>query len=192
MWFGLHSIELFAQETTVKNQRNPFISIESGYSFASVKFLGKTLDTQSFFLQLNYLRKMKASQASKPVYYKVSVIPVLDYHYPKRDEGERRDNVHGFGISPVGLYYWKEINPVLSYSLSTAGGIILINKKFPTDEGRRLNFTFEISSSITYNKFEKAYFSIGYKFHHISNAQTGKENPGIDSNFLTFTITVLK
>ena len=62
---------------------------------------------------------------------------------------------------------------------------------FPTDKGRRLNFTFDPSFSIETKLTKSLSFASGYKFHHISNGQTGKENPGLDSNFI-FLSLILK
>ena len=78
----------------------------------------------------------------------------------------------------------------LSLLSGTSGGFALVNQNFPTDKGRKLNFMFDLSTSILTKLANHLSIAVGYKFHHISNANTGSQNPGIDSNFLYFSIHI--
>jgi hypothetical protein len=64
-----------------------------------------------------------------------------------------------------------------------------MQNNFPTDEARRLNYTFDITIGCNFKTNTVGMVSFGYKFHHISNAETGNENPGLDSNFLFLKIS---
>ncbi|MFV1885528.1 MAG: acyloxyacyl hydrolase [Balneola sp.] len=178
-------IDLKAQENFAHTE-NTFIRFSTGYSPTSILFLGKTPDTQTTLIQLNYGKKLDWEFKTIPVFYLISITPYIHYDYPKRDQNGIRDVVTGFGFSPIGFEINKNLKKNFGLSLSTAGGFILTNKKFPTDKGRRLNYTYELTPKMFLEIHDSVSLFIGYKFHHISNAQTGSENPGIDSNFIFF------
>ncbi len=179
----LFSVSLLAQDNSFFNQSS-FFRVTSAYSPQSIILLGKTPDSQTLAIQLSYGQKSKWAVESFPLIYLVSVTPFIKYHYPKRDEGSKRDMVRGLGISPVGFELQKKLHTNIGFVLNTAAGFVLIDKKFPTDKGRRLNYTFALSPGLIFKSNQSLSFLLGYKFHHISNAQTGSENPGIDSNFI--------
>lgn len=176
---------LHAQQSNVSNER--YVSTTMGYSSNSVILLGKTPDTRTFYSYFGYGKQIKSPITGVKAFVTRGIMPFLEFNYPKRDAGSRRDIVSGFGISPLGYNFVK---PFKFFDLETGikSGLTLINKTFPTDKGRRLNYSFDIKLAIQRQLFSKTYLSLGYKFHHISNAQTGSENPGVDSNFLFFSL----
>lgn len=159
-------------------------SIWGGYSFNSVKFLGKTANSQTQVLALGFQKQLKSYPNNKTIWYTTDIIPYIYYNYPKRDEGNRMVNRSGFGISPIGFLLTDTTPNQFSPFLRTSGGLIYMESNFPTDDARKLNFTFDITFGGSYRLNSAAIISFGYKFHHISNAETGEENPGLDSNFL--------
>ena len=182
---GLIFIASNAQENHISDSID-FLSFSAGYSPNSILFLGKTPDTQTTFIQIGYGKKLEWEFKSLPVFYLISITPFISYDYPKRDRNGIRDVVKGFGFSPIGFGIKKQVRQNFGLSLSTAGGFMLIDERFPTDKGRRLNYTFELSPKIYLEIHPSFSLYVEYKFHHISNAQTGSENPGIDSNFILF------
>lgn len=162
----------------------------SGYSFNSVYFLGKTTNAKSAIVGIGFKTPIRKYGSDVLLYYTTDLIPYIYFDYPKRDDNDRPTERQGLGISPIGFLLEKKINTFLSYELSVSGSFILIDDEFPTDNGRKLNFTFDPSFALQANLSESVNLSGGYKFHHISNAQTGKENPGLDSNFLFLSITI--
>lgn len=96
----------------------------------------------------------------------------------------------GFGISPVGFTLMDISQKRLTPYIRTTGGLIYMDRSFPTDGARKLNYTFDITlgANLKFNPF--GLISFGYKFHHISNAETGNENPGLDSNFLFLKLSI--
>lgn len=185
LFFLLTPLSTFAQKALPSNSES-FLRVTSAYSPQSIILLGKTPESQTFALQLNYGWKSKWSLKSNPILYLVSVTPYINYDYPKRDEGSKRDVVTGLGVSPIGFEIQKDLIKRLRFIINTSGGFILVDKTFPTDKGRRLNYTFSVSTALIFQTNQTLSFLLGYKFHHISNAQTGSENPGIDSNFIFF------
>lgn len=166
---------------------NRYVSTTLGYSTNSVILLGKTPNTKTFYSYIGFGKEIKSPLPGVNTYVTRGIVPYIEFSYPKRDEGSRRDIVSGFGISPLGYSFVK---PFKYFDFETAikSGLSLINKTFPTDKGRRLNYSFDIKLAIQRQLFSQTYLSLGYTFHHISNAQTGSENPGVDSNIFFFSI----
>ena len=181
MGFFLHN-PLSAQER-LKNQPIQFRAW-SGYSFGSIYLLGKTKNARSFITGIGARKPIRKYGNTGLLYYTVDIIPYIFFDYPKRDDNDRFIEHSGFGISPFGLLFEKQLNSVFSYQMGVSGAFIFMEAIFPTDKGRRLNFTFDPSFTIEAKLTNSLSMASGYKFHHISNGQTGKENPGLDSNFL--------
>lgn len=161
-----------------------------GYSFNSIKFLGKTQNSQTQIFAIGYEKKIREYPNKRNLWYTADIIPYIHFQYPKRDENNRIVTRSGFGVSPVGFALTQSSPQRITPFVQTTGGIIYMESNFPTDKSRRLNFTFDITvgGKIKINSFSTV--SLGYKFHHISNAETGKENPGLDSNFLFLTLSI--
>ena len=159
-----------------------------GYSFTSVKFLGKTQHSESQILAIGFKHQIKEYSTQKTLWYTADFIPYLHYYYPKRDDGNRFVERSGFGISPIGFMMKQQTDYFFDPFIQTTGGLIYMEQNFPTDRARKLNFTFDITLGANIPISNFAGISLGYKFHHISNAETGDENPGLDSNFLFITL----
>jgi hypothetical protein len=90
----------------------------------------------------------------------------------------------GAGVSPVGMkLYWNQGGRVRVYG-SGNGGALLFQSDVPVHNSRRANLTFEFGGGVEMLRSSGAGISVGYKFHHISNAATRTINPGLDSNVL--------
>ncbi len=161
-----------------------------GYSYQSVVFLGKTANTTTQFYSLGISKLLKSYSPNSNLYYTIDVIPFLKYNYPQRDRNELKADIIGFGISPFGVHLEHQLTNRFSFISGSSGGFALVERNFPTDKGRKLNFMFDLSTSILTKVADHLSFALGYKFHHISNANTGSQNPGIDSNFLYFSIHI--
>lgn len=181
-----------AQEVTHSTDSNDrFFSYSIGYSPQSVRLLGKTRNSKTFISKIGYSRLIKKS-SNASIYFTVGLIPFLRYNYSRRDHSGDLAITKGFGISPWGFDLVKPLNKLTSIGFGSSGSIIYMDKIFPSDKARRLNFTFDISTEIQRQVSKTLSFSFGYKFHHISNAQTGRQNPGLDSIFIFFSILTKK
>ncbi|MCG8372205.1 MAG: acyloxyacyl hydrolase [Balneolales bacterium] len=148
----------------------------------SVFFLGKTPNSQTLYSYFGKAKKVESKFPGTQMFITSGIIPLLAYDYEKRDDGGRKDNAWGAGISPFGVIFKTSGQKNVSFEYGIASGIVYMNKFFPTDRSGRLNYTIDLSISIEKKIFEQSGLLFGYKFHHISNAQTGTQNPGIDSN----------
>ena len=181
--FSLDTEWTYSQQLTeLLNER--FTSFSIGYSPISVFFLGKTPNSQTFYSYIGKAKKMESEFLGTRIYITSGIIPLLAYDYEKRDDGAKKDNVWGAGISPIGLMFKTSDQKRVNFEYGITSGIVYMNKFFPTDRSRRLNYTIDLSISVEKKIFEQSALVFGYKFHHISNAQTGSQNPGIDSNII--------
>ncbi|MEX0720885.1 MAG: acyloxyacyl hydrolase [Balneolaceae bacterium] len=165
-------------------------SLWGGYSFNSIRFLGKTPDSQTTIIGIGMKKLLKEYPNGNRLYYSTDIIPYLQYQYPKRDEAWKRSEGTGFGISPIGFYLIKPLSNNFFPFVQASGGAIYMDQLFPTDLARKLNFTFDVTIGTRLKIADKNVLTFGYKFHHISNAQTGSENPGLDSNFLFLSFSI--
>jgi hypothetical protein len=181
---------IVGQETEFKKPKDSQIVLLAGYSPISVRLLGKTPDSQTQFSYLGYRKEMDYRILGLKTYYSVGLYPVIKYNYSKRDNNGLKDVSRGVGISPIGFYMTKEIRPGFAWSFSSNGGLIFMDKIFPTDKGKKLNYMFDLNGEFIWALNPNISLSLGYKFHHISNAQTGTENPGLDSNIFFISIII--
>lgn len=189
MFLFIHS-ELFAQDRMDIEAYETRYTVWGGYSAQSMQFLGKTRNSQTQILRFGFQKHLKDLNEGISLWYTAGFIPFLHFDYPKRDANDRRTVNSGFGISPVGFMIKNYKSKWLSPFAQTNGGIIYMDDYFPTDKAQRLNFTFDIIIGNIFKLNSFSDISLGYKFHHISNAQTGTQNPGLDSNFLFLTLSV--
>ncbi|HKK63919.1 MAG TPA: acyloxyacyl hydrolase [Bacteroidales bacterium] len=179
-----------AQSATYPVNYETKYTVWGGYSAKSMQFLGKTRNSQTQILRIGFQKHLKDLKKDLSLWYTAGIIPYLHFDYPKRDANDRRTSNSGFGISPAGFLIKKTTSKWFTPFAQTTGGIIFMDDFFPTDEARRLNFTFDIILGNIFQITPYSDISLGYKFHHISNAQTGNQNPGLDSNFIFLKLSI--
>ncbi|HET8825984.1 MAG TPA: acyloxyacyl hydrolase, partial [Terriglobales bacterium] len=96
-----------------------------------------------------------------------------------------RRTTYGFGLEPVGFDFnfrrRHRFQPVVGIN----GGFLKFTRDVPVSNSNSFNFTFSLRGAVQIFTNESHSVTIGYRFHHISNANTGNPfNPGIDSNFI--------
>ena len=89
---------------------------------------------------------------------------------------------YAFGLNPIG-FKWsfvprRRLQPVMTF----ATGFVASARDVPVDQSRSFNFTFELGFGVEYYLRPKRSLRLDYRVHHLSNAYTGFNNPGIDSN----------
>lgn len=88
---------------------------------------------------------------------------------------------YGAGISPLGqrvnFLPRKRLQPYFSAN----AGFLLFTTAVPSIGATAFNFEFEGGVGLEWFQRPGHSWSLDYRFHHISNAYTGNQNPGIDS-----------
>ena len=164
-------------------------SIWGGYAFDSYRLWGKTPDATIGQLGIGYNRKFLRF-GKQVLKYRLSLNLFSKITYPEFEPGRNRTSLSGFGITPLGLrtnfFSDDKLQPFLDFT----GGMIVFNEPFPDFRGKRFNYTLGIGGGVEYLLNPAYSLSLGYKYFHISNGERGQVNPGIDSSFFFFAITV--
>lgn len=88
---------------------------------------------------------------------------------------------YGGGVSPLGqkvnFLTHRRIQP---YIAANAGFAAFV-KTVPSDNATMFNFSFEFGGGVEWNTSTSRAWSLDYRYHHISNAGRGMDNPGVDN-----------
>lgn len=180
-----HHQSIQSLELTEKNE----FSFWAGFAFDSYRLWGKMPDAKIRSAGVRYNRKL-VYKKKLILEYNTSASLYSKYTYPSSLDQNSRTSLSGFGISPLGFQVNFVSNKRVQPFLNTSTGMMLLNKRFPDIRGKRVNFTFGAGGGIEILLSESVSLSAGIKYHHLSNGDRGKINPGIDSNMYYTTITV--
>lgn len=92
--------------------------------------------------------------------------------------------VYGFAIAPLGFTFeffrTRRFHPFFE----TIEGLIASTEPIPEDQpdASGLNFMFDFGGGVRWNAAPHRAVTVGYRFLHISNADTTSFNPGVDNN----------
>jgi opacity protein-like surface antigen len=154
----------------------------AGGSPDSNDLIGHVRDTKLLLVGLRYGRILAAWE-SFSLEYTFDILPAAVVFAPERI---RRDDstIYGAGISPVGfkINFGQEswIKPFLAASV----GFLYFQKDVPVPGSSRFNFTPEVGAGLQFFLSPRRALTVGYKYHHISNAGRSTRNPGLDSNVI--------
>lgn len=90
----------------------------------------------------------------------------------------------GTGASPLGFKLYLNNTGSTRFFGSASGGMIAFSSDVPVHPSRRLNFMFDYGGGVDFALGDGRAATIGYRFHHISNAGSGSSNPGLDANVI--------
>lgn len=88
---------------------------------------------------------------------------------------------YGGGVSPLGqkvnLLTHSRVQPYVAVN----AGFVAFEKTVPSDHATMFNFTFEFGGGVEWNTSSGRAWSLDYRYHHVSNAGRGMDNPGVDN-----------
>ena len=172
-----------------------------GISFDSPTLIGTTPNARFGNVGLRYGRVLAASK-TVAFEWTIDAIPLAIFS-AKRDTSlffpppgfnlaDLRKSVYGAGAAPIGLKFnFRRNHRVQPFGHAT-GGFLYFSSQVPdissplalpppgTSGTSQFNFTFDFSGGVQIVNSNRRSFTIGYKFQHISNANTGFFNPGVD------------
>jgi Lipid A 3-O-deacylase (PagL) len=167
-----------------------------GYSPHSFVLEGTSLHRHLFLLNLQYARIL-GSRGPFTLKYSADAIPVALETQPttyyivhKKVLKNSAGTIFGAGANPVGFqvnFGRKNFQPFANSSI----GFLYFNRQVPAPASSQFNFTFNFGGGIQFFTAARRSFTVGYKYHHLSNADTGIINPGIDSNVLYLGFSLL-
>lgn len=158
-------------------------SFWGGYSFHSSNGVwGKTSGAKLSVLGLRYNRRLLQFPRTYLLKYVVEMNIHVQYQLTEVKTTTTPSSISGFGMTPVGFQLnWIKNRWIQPFFKSSAGFMYLSNP-FPNDLGTNFNFTLEIGTGLDIPITEHTILTLGYKYHHMSNGETGQVNPGVDSN----------
>jgi Lipid A 3-O-deacylase (PagL) len=163
------------------------LGLWAGYSPRSFTFNGTAQDRKLFLLNLYYARVLM-SRRLFTLKYTFEVVPLALQNQPTEFfvfKGRplitnRARTIYGAGLSPIGFQAnlgHRRIQPFMNGSV----GFLYFADQVPIIDSSQFNFSFTAGAGLQFFPRANRTFSIGLKYHHISNAETAPLNPGIDS-----------
>jgi hypothetical protein len=184
--------------SVVQTGKNEF-SVQGGLAPDIPRVFGGARRSKFGFVAFRYSRRLIGSE-NVALKYTIDIIPAAVLNYDEQEViqtgpstfSTRLNNrsVYGFGVTPIGFQlnfrHRKKFQPFLSAS----AGLIRFAKTIPDDRsavfpnrsGRQFNYSLAGGGGAEFVLESGKSITAGFKFHHISNAQTGDINPGFDQN----------
>lgn len=97
--------------------------------------------------------------------------------------------VYGFGLAPLGIQLRLFARSPVQMLVHINGGALWFARPVPDPKATHFNFTAEGGGAVQWWVTSHQAISVGYEFHHSSNAATGDVNPGLNSTMLTIGVT---
>ena len=189
-----------AAEEGAQNSGGPYglekaaneFGVWGGGSFSGPTVIGSTEDTRLGLLAFRYARVL-ARGDSLALKYTVDAVPVATLSFPVRElveapppfvfaVREERRTITGVGLAPVGFQLNFRRRTRVQPFAQTSGGFIYFGERIPTAAGAQFNFTADFGGGVQWKTSARRAWTVGYRYHHVSNGYRADVNPGFDSN----------
>jgi len=167
----------------------------AGYSPDNPTAIGTTTDRPFTEVNLQYARVLVARD-KWALKWTIELVPVAVISQPRQvnivqngfvvsvDSPGTRRAIYGGGASPIGLQVNFRRHRMLQPYINGTAGVLYFTEQVPVSGSSQFNFGVGWGAGVQIWHRENQSVSIGYKFHHISNANSANRNPGADSNLL--------
>ena len=167
----------------------------AGYSPNNPTPIGTTTDRPFFELNIQYARTLVTGR-DWALKYTIELVPVAIISQPDQtgvahgdypeqvDVPNSRRSIYGGGISPIGLQLNYRRGRMLQPYINGTAGMIYFTDQVPVKGSSQFNFAVGWGAGIQIWHGKDRLISLGYKFKHISNANSSDTNPGADSNLI--------
>lgn len=191
------------------DKKNEF-AVWSGFAPDIPRVFGGSRRSTFGEIGVRYSRRI-ATTENLAVKYQIDFIPlaVLNYREERLFRGivpntivveRNRTTAYGVGLTPVNFQLNFRRRTKIQPFVTAEAGMIFFNKAVPDDRsplrpnqvGRRFNFTLAGGGGVEFATDDARSYTVGFKFHHISNSSTGNINPGYDQNLFYFGYTFRK
>ena len=187
----------------VEKGTNEF-GVWGGGSFASPTLIGTAKEHRFAIAGLRYGRVFAASR-NVAYAYTADVIPVAVVFMPDRNLtsfpppgsgltpvtfSARGGAVYGAGAAPIGFKVNFNRRGRTQPFVAASGGFLHFTRPVPQFGATQFNFTFDFGGGLQIMTEARRAFTVGSRYHHISNAYRNHINPGLDANlfYLGFSI----
>ena len=97
---------------------------------------------------------------------------------------------YGVGTTPVGLRLGLRLTRNVAVFAEGNGGGVAFARAMPNINARSVNFIGSAGGGLRFGHTNHRAFILGYRFTHISNANTALENPGFNAHVVYFGMTL--
>jgi hypothetical protein len=182
---------LLATSASAQEQRHAYSEYTYwfGSGFGNGHAFSSTVNGTNYQLESRYERLIYWKEPFA-VRWVFEVVPVALVGDPHTYNGHRA-YAYGVGGSPIGaqvnFVHFRRIEPFLT----SGGGFLYFNHRM--FGATQFNFTAQLGGGVQlFTSSRRTALDIGYKYHHISNANLGNQNPGLDSHMLFIGISLLR
>lgn len=160
--------------------RNNEFAVWFGGQFAPGHAFNEETNGRLYQIEGRYTRLLFARRLIA-VRYVAEVVPWTLVGDPHNPNG-RRAYAHGAGGSPIGaqvnFLHYRRVQPFV-----TSGGGFLYFDRRMFGTAQQFNFTAQFGGGLQLlSPSRRAALDVGYKYHHISNANLDRTNPGMASH----------
>jgi hypothetical protein len=177
-----------------------------GGSFASGGPIGNIQPAKVGLLGLRYHRLLAPSPSNArtrdlTLTYTADVIPVFFLSIPSEaiptpppaaapEGGSHSLTAYGVGLRPAGLRLAYRSAARAQPFVAGSTGFAYFPQSVPSARGKSLNFMFALGAGVRVLLSPALAFTVGYRYHHLSNGFRGQINPGVDANLVQLGVTV--
>lgn len=175
-----------AQEQSMNNE----FAVWFADQFASAQAFSEETNGDIYQVATRYTRMILVRRAIA-IRYVAEVVPWAVVGDPRGTDGSLL-YAHGTGGSPLGLQlnflHDRHVQPFIT----SGGGFLYFNRRmFGTKQ--QFNFTAQFGAGVQLlNSSRRASLYFGYMYHHISNANLDRTNPGMGSHMFFVGVSFLR
>jgi len=185
------------------------LAVWGGFAPDIPRVFGSSRESTFGEIGLRYSRRIAMTE-NLALKYQIDFIPLAIISYERErlvrltptTLGTDRDRTtaYGAGLTPVNFQLnFRRRNRIQPF-ITAEAGLLIFNKSIPDDRsplrpeqrGRQFNYTLAGGGGVEFLTDDARSYTVGFKFHHISNASTGNINPGFDQNLFYFGYTFKK
>ena len=157
-----------------------------GGSFSAPTLIGDTEGVRFGVLGFRYARVL-ARGDSLALKYTLDAVPLATLSFPAFEPepgGVRRvrRTITGAGLSPVGFQLNFRRRERVQPFAQGSGGFLYFGERVPDERGAQFNFTADFGGGVQWKTGARRAWTVGYRYHHVSNGYRADVNPGFDSN----------
>lgn len=154
-----------------------------GVSFSSPTLIGSTERVRLGLVAFRYARVL-ARGDNLVLKYTLDAVPVASMSFPsfEASAGGVRKTITGAGLSPVGFQLNFRRREHVQPFAQASGGFLYFAERVPDTRGAQFNFTGDFGGGVQWKTGPRRAWTVGYRYHHVSNGYRADVNPGFDSN----------
>ena len=157
-----------------------------GGSFTSPTVVGATERVRLGLVAFRYARVLARGE-NLALKYTLDAVPVASMSYPAFETSagvtrEVRRTITGAGLAPVGFQVNFRRRERVQPFAQVSGGFLYFGERVPNTRGAQFNFTGDFGGGVQWKTGARRAWTVGYRYHHVSNGYRADVNPGFDSN----------